>query len=281
MKERPLSAASSEIPFDRHANGRETVRVFVIAAGVAALAGIVFSTFPGLDIAVSGHFRREDGAFAFAVSPFFVGLRELFLRSFTLWYIALTVCGIVAFRRQRPVFNLDWKRWLYLGSCSLAGPLLIVNILLKEQWGRWRPREIFELGGREIFTPVLDTGGTCVNNCSFVSGEVASMAMVFFALAFATRHWRPIHYGLGVLMGGLEAFIRIGQGGHFLSDTIFAIVMMAMIAALMHAWFFISPYSPLEPARQGWKRLVDHAEEPLARIGARALDWLDKVAPRR
>ena len=65
------------------------------------------------------------------------------------------------------------------------------------------------------------------------------------ALAFATRHWRPIHYGLAVLLGALEAFIRVGQGGHFTSDAIFAGVLMALVACAVHGWFFLSAWSPL------------------------------------
>ncbi len=274
-------APSPAIPFDRHANGRETLIVFVVAFGTAIAAGMIFTLFPGLDLGFSSLFLLDDETFALAVSPFWQGLREVFLRGFTIWYIGLIIAGVLAFRRQMPVLNLDWQRWLFMGACSIAGPLLLVNILLKELWGRWRPREIFELGGREIFTPVLDVTGSCTDNCSFVSGEVASMAMVFFALAFATRHWRPIHYGLALSMGVLEAFIRIGQGGHFLSDSIMAIALMAMIAAAIHAWFFLSPYSPLVPAQAGWKKLVHALEAPVHRAGERALDWLDKVAPKR
>lgn len=268
------------IPFDSHAQGRETLIVVAIGVSVAAVAGVVFSLFPGIDIGISQVFYRDDNSFALAASPFWQGLRVVFLRGFTLWYVAVGVCGVLTFRWQKTVLALDWQRWLFIGACSLAGPLLLVNVVLKEQWGRWRPREIFELGGREIFTPVLDTAGSCTDNCSFVSGEVASMAMLFFSLAFATRHWRPVFYGLGVAMGGLEAFIRIGQGGHFLSDAIFAIALMAVLAAAVHAWFFLSSYSPLKPAQAGWKRLAHSLEAPLHTAGMRALDWLDKVAPR-
>jgi len=201
--------------------------------------------FPGLDIAISQHFLSENGKFWMARSDFWQGLREFFMRAFTLWYIVIVLAGLLAARLRKPVMNLDWQRWLYLGTCSLLGPLLLVNIILKEMWGRWRPREIIELGGQESFTSVLSTGGSCIDNCSFVSGEVASMVMIFMALALATRHWRPIHYGLAVLLGGLEAFIRVGQGGHFTSDAIFAGVLMVLVACAVHAWFFLGAWSPL------------------------------------
>jgi lipid A 4'-phosphatase len=238
-------AADPRIPFDDYAGARETAVVFAVAGSVGLATGLAFMFFPGLDIAASRIFLESGYSFSLADSPFWQGLREWFMRGFTLWYVTIAIAGIAAFRQDGPVMSLDWKRWFYIGSCSLLGPLILVNVVLKEYWGRWRPRDIFELGGREIFTPVLATDGTCVDNCSFVSGEVASMVMLFMALAFATRHWRPIHYGLAVLLGLISAFIRVGQGGHFLSDAIFAGVLMALLAAALHAWFFLSGHTPL------------------------------------
>ena len=56
------------------------------------------------------------------------------------------------------------------------------------------------------------------------------MVMAFIALAFVTTAWRPIFYALAIVMGLLEAFIRIGEGGHFLSDALLAGVFMALVA---------------------------------------------------
>jgi lipid A 4'-phosphatase len=238
-------ARGHRIPFDVYAGARETAIVVAIACAIGLVAGLAFMLHPGLDIAASRVFLDSGYRFALVDSPFWQGLREWFMRGFTLWYVTVAVAGIAAFRQDMPVLGLDWKRWFYIGGCSLLGPLILVNLVLKEHWGRWRPRDIFELGGREIFTPVLATEGTCRDNCSFVSGEVASMVMLFMALAFATRHWRPIHYALAVLLGLVSAFIRVGQGGHFLSDAIFAGVLMALLAAVLHAWFFLSNQSPL------------------------------------
>jgi lipid A 4'-phosphatase len=243
-----------EVPFSHHAGRRETLLVAAIATLAGLAAGVAFMLNPQIDIAASAHFLNEKGRFALAVSDFWEGLRTFFLRCFTLWYIIIPAAGVAAFRLQKPVMNLDWRRWLYLGVCSLLGPLLLVNLVLKEHWGRWRPREVIELGGSEGFTPVLTFGGSCDSNCSFVSGEVASMVMLFIALAFATRHWRPIHYGLAVIMGALSAYIRVGQGGHFLSDSIFAGVLMVLVAAAVHLWFFHSAWSPLPRIARALKK---------------------------
>lgn len=240
-----LPPDSGRPAFSGHADRRETAIVGAVALAVGIATAVIFTMRSDLDIAVSNAFLDEAGAFSLAGSPFWQSLRTLFLRGFTLWYVVIVAAWLFAAGRRSPVLGLGWERWFYMLLCSLAGPLLLVNVVLKEHWGRWRPREIFELGGREIFTPVLSPAGTCLDNCSFVSGEVASMAMVFIALAFSTRHWRPIHYALAVVMGAVEALIRVGQGGHFLSDSIFACVFMVLIAAGIYAWLFLSRFSPL------------------------------------
>ena len=63
----------------------------------------------------------------------------------------------------------------------------------------------------------------CVNNCSFVGGEAAAMFALFFALALlATGPRRNRLILLGLAAGALAGFIRMAQGGHFLSDIVFA-----------------------------------------------------------
>jgi lipid A 4'-phosphatase len=42
---------------------------------------------------------------------------------------------------------------------------------------------------------------------------------------------------LGMVLGSLAGLVRIAQGGHFLSDVVFAGVFMAMTAALLQLLF--------------------------------------------
>ena len=233
------------VPFEKHADKRETAIVGILALAAAIAAGTVFTLWPSIDISISSYFLQPDGSFVLAVSPFWQGVRAVCLRIFTVWYITIAVAGLLAYRLNLPAMRIEWQRWLYLAICSIVGPLLLVNVFLKEHWGRWRPREILELGGHEIFTPVLQAGGSCARNCSFVSGEVASVVMLFAGLGFASRHWRPIHFGLALVFGGLVAFIRVGQGGHFVSDALIGGLAMVLIAAVLHYGMFLNNHSPL------------------------------------
>mgnify|MGYP000707625277 CR=1 FL=1 len=262
-------------------DSQETKTVALIAVAIGVAIGLLFSVFPMLDIAVSGLFHTQDG---FTLNEgFWRVLRTAFLRGYTVWYVVIIVAGIAAARMDKPVLGLDWLRWLYLGLCSLIGPLLLTNIILKEHWGRWRPREILELGGAEKFTSVLNPGGTCLDNCSFVSGEVSSMVMIFVALAFVTVRCRPVFWVLTVAMGLLSALLRVGQGGHFLSDTIFAGVFMVLVASAVYWAMFLSPYAGADDVRRRRmeSELVARHDSFWASVCERGLRWLDAIAPRQ
>lgn len=226
--------------FSDHAGARETAAVAGVAAGAGLAAAVVFTFFPQLDINVSNLFHAgwKEG-FPHAGDGWVQALRAFFLACFRVWYVFVACCAVLAWRWRATILGLAPQRWIYMGVCSLAGPLLLVNVTLKEFWGRWRPRDLVEFGGYELYTTPLDVSGACADNCSFVSGEVSSMVMLFVALAFATRHWRPIHYALAVLLGALEGFIRVSQGGHFLSDAIFAGVFMTLVASAIYWAMFL------------------------------------------
>jgi lipid A 4'-phosphatase len=55
-----------------------------------------------------------------------------------------------------------------------------------------------------------------------------------FAVAMLGRRRRAALIGRAILAGSIIGFIRIGQGGHFLSDVVFAGVFMALSVALLH-----------------------------------------------
>jgi membrane-associated phospholipid phosphatase len=71
----------------------------------------------------------------------------------------------------------------------------------------------------------------CQTNCSFVAGEAASIFMLFFAIAFLARgRQRKMLLMAGIAAGLAAGMIRVAQGGHFLSDVVFAGVVMALVA---------------------------------------------------
>ena len=81
-------------------------------------------------------------------------------------------------------------------------------------------------------------GGRDTRACSFVSGEAASVFVPFYAAALILSRWSLLLASAGTV-GGLGAgMIRVSQGAHFLSDVIFAGVLMALTVLIVHGLTF-------------------------------------------
>ncbi|HYB11688.1 MAG TPA: phosphatase PAP2 family protein [Alphaproteobacteria bacterium] len=135
----------------------------------------------------------------------------------------------------RAFFALSRAGVIYLMAVFILGPGLLVNSILKEDWGRARPSQIVEFGGEKHYTPPLEIADQCQHNCSFVSGE-ASLGFAFSAFGFVATDPRRRRLGLaaGIVLGSAFGFLRIAQGGHFLSDVYFAGVFIFALAWALH-----------------------------------------------
>ncbi|MEZ5871994.1 MAG: phosphatase PAP2 family protein [Nitratireductor sp.] len=280
-----MTAQTNSLSRNKGATRGETGRIFLAAMALFVVFTVVFALWPQLDILVSSLYHEASGKFAYSVSGFWRGLRTVFLRGFALWYVVITVSLWLSISKRERILGLDWRNWLYLLLCSVTGPLLLTNIILKEHWGRWRPHEVMQFGGKEQFAWPLDWSGSCADNCSFVSGEVSSATMAFFAVALISampvRRWL---YGLSAVFWAVSALMRIGQGGHFLSDTIFAGLFMMLIATALHRWLFSredgQPLFPADPGEAA--RMVAATHDRLWKSVCNAgLALLDRIAPRR
>ena len=198
---------------------------------------LIFQLAPGVDIAVSGLFwSPERGWFLKDWPPFWAIYRGVPWLS---WIIVggffLLLGADILYDRQ--LAGLDRKRILYVLITALLGPGLLANTILKDHWGRARPSRIIEFGGTQHFTPALIPAHECVSNCSFVSGHGA-MAFSLIALAFLVREprWRRWAIWSALGFGTLVALVRIAQGGHFLSDNVYAALLMVAVAWVLHLW---------------------------------------------
>lgn len=213
---------------------------FLEAAGFVfamVLAGLVFTVFPGIDPWVSGFFWSHAHSWYLADwTPFRAIYLWLPKLTFVLVLALLALLALVLLYR-RPIGPFDRARLIYLLLTLAIGPGLIANTVLKDHWGRARPSQITLFGGTAHFTPALIPSDQCLSNCSFVSGH-GSMAFALIAFAFLVRAPRPRRWAIraALAFGGLVGFVRIAQGGHFLSDTVFAAFFMIGTAWLLHRW---------------------------------------------
>ncbi len=193
-----------------------------IGLTLALLLAWIFTVWPQLDLWASGLFHDASGAF--------IGDRLLFTR---LLYRGIPVTGIVyavlgvvvitvSLWRPHPIGGRWSRRLAALAWVSVLGSGLLVNAGLKEHWGRARPREVVEFGGQQHFSPALVPTDQCRHNCSFVSGHATSgyilMAVGLMGSVATRRRWLWI----GLAWGTIVSLARIAEGGHFLSDTLFA-----------------------------------------------------------
>ncbi len=115
---------------------------------------------------------------------------------------------------------------MFAAISAFIGPLLIVNWILKELWGRPRPFQTAPFGGDGVYVPPGTISDQCASNCSFVSGEAAAAFWLVWLVFIVPRHWQT------AVLAGVIGFatgisiLRMAFGRHYLSD----VTMSAFIA---------------------------------------------------
>jgi lipid A 4'-phosphatase len=200
-----------------------------VAIGVAA--AVLFIAVPQIDLAAARALYLGDGAFLWSHELIGVvwakGTRNL-----ARIIIAVLAIGLlVTLVRRRPIFGLDWRRFLFLLLCFGIGTGIVANGIFKDNWGRARPSQIVEFGGDKQFTPAFVIADQCPRNCSFVSGDAA---FAFGTLGFALVAGRRARYVAAALtFGALIGFGRMLAGGHFLSDVVFAGIFSVLTVLIL------------------------------------------------
>ncbi|MGE5189970.1 MAG: phosphatase PAP2 family protein [Gemmatimonadota bacterium] len=107
--------------------------------------------------------------------------------------------------------------------CVIVGPGLIVNGILKDHWGRPRPRQIVEFGGRFPYAPPLSPAPA--RGKSFPCGH-CSVGYLYAAGWWLWRRRRPRRAAAsltaGLVLGTLLGIGRMAAGAHFLSDVVWS-----------------------------------------------------------
>lgn len=195
------------------------LRIAAIAFGLLA---VLFVVWPELDLATSSLFYRGEGRWLFNREDLILAIpyrglprlgQGLLLVLLALWLLSFW-SRLPKLRSRRVLFG-------FLLSAALLGPILIVDATLKEFSGRTRPVNIEQFGGSKQFTPAFIPADQCSQNCSFVSGHVATAAFIMAFGWLGTPASRRRWLIASLAFGGLFALVRMAPGGHFLSDTIF------------------------------------------------------------
>ena len=206
--------------------------------GLFATTALLFIVFPGIDIFISRLFFDQG---------FYLG-REWWtalMHESMGYFLVLSLASVIALYAwnklaKRNLCRIDGRRVVYLFLVLFLGAGLIVNVVLKDNFGRARPRDVVEFGGYKQYTAPFVVGGQCGKNCSFSSGEAAGG---FFALALAlalSRRRAALVVAAG--FGAFVSFCRIASGAHFLSDTVVSFFVMLIVADVLYHYLVLAQF---------------------------------------
>ncbi len=189
---------------------------------------------PQVDLAASRLFYDPAAGFFISRYGFLDGLRNA-----AQWLeIALPVAMLLVLPLKYlfPDFRLPFRprAILFIVVSVLVGPLLIVNLILKDYWGRARPREIFEFGGHAMFSPAWRIAGQCARNCSFVSGEASSAFWLIAFVFIVPREWRKAVAVAALAITAVVSLERLAVGGHFLSDIVIGWLLTLLVVLVCY-----------------------------------------------
>jgi lipid A 4'-phosphatase len=196
-------------------------KFFQLAQWTFPLWVLLFVAFPQLDLSVSQYFWHADSGFWgghiawIYVTHKYIGVvfGIVFFGIFSAWLVSW-------FNRSPELLRKHRKSMSYILLVVMLGPGLLVNLVFKDQWGRARPVHLEQFGGERAFTPAWIPSDQCGHNCSFVCGD-ASLGFVIIAGIFISRRPR-LWLVSSLFLGGVLGYMRIAQGGHFISDVIFS-----------------------------------------------------------
>jgi len=208
-----------------------------LAAFLIICGGTVL--FPAIDLWASGLFYEPGRGFYLADwYPFLLVRRAMPILAAL---IALAGFALIVGGARRKWCGLDWRAGVFLVLALALGPGLVVNTIFKDHWGRARPAQIASFGGAAQFSRPFVPSDQCARNCSFPAGD-PSNGFVLVAAGFLVAAPRPRRAAIAgaVGLGALIGFVRIAQGGHFLSDVIASGFLVFALTWLLHRWIVVA-----------------------------------------
>ncbi|MBI2732608.1 MAG: phosphatase PAP2 family protein [Aquabacterium sp.] len=207
----------------------------------------IFAQFPGLDLLVSvnyysaehGFFHRDD-AFVRALYDWTPWLGRGLVVALALFALLAPWVGRMLSRLGRPdLATRSTGPWRHLATVSVCAALLgnglVIEGLCKGFMGRPRPVQVEQFGGQEAYRGPFNPGHDPTHHRSFVSSHAAAgFALMSLGLTCGPV-WRRRWLLIGTVTGGIVGMGRMMQGGHFLSDIIFAFYAIWLSCELV-AW---------------------------------------------
>jgi membrane-associated PAP2 superfamily phosphatase len=244
----------------------------IVALTIGVVAGVVFGLYPELDLRVARYFYGFEDAnhnmFAFRIYPPLMRARNIGLWVGTGLVAPAVAALLIKLVLPRRKLFISGRAVVFLIGTMVLAPGLLVNVLLKDHWGRPRPIDVAQFGGNERFVAWWDPRGNCPANCAFVSGDVAGAFWTVAPAALAPPQWRAIAYGAALAFGTGMAAIRVMAGAHFPSDVIFAGIFTFLITWIVYALIYRWPRTRLsdDDVERAFERAALPAHDFIVRL---------------
>lgn len=237
--------------FDPGPNVLTHKRTIPLLLALIAAVFVIWRGDPNLDLRLSAQFY-QNGRFLAAAPGIIQTLRTLFWDMALAMAWAALAARLVSQVSGGTVLGVTRRDWNIILWGFLLGPGLLVNGILKTFSGRARPQSVLDFGGHQFFTPIGRIADQCVQNCSFVSGEVSGTTATCIALsmilsAHAKHLSHEVEGALHLTIWASFVFVfwqRIASGGHFVSDAVLAALFTALVMAILARFWPAAPATP-------------------------------------
>ncbi|MFD1746149.1 phosphatase PAP2 family protein [Rhizobium helianthi] len=210
----------------------------------------VFYAFPQIDIWVSEQFFLKGaclsesplsgicGSFPYAGEELLIHVRRLYFYLPVAAAVLLALAIVRNLQHHGATYNAKATRqyWIALVSGAL-GPYLLVNLILKTISGRPRPYQTDFFGGAHQFTAAGTLDGSCLNNCSFISGEAAGAGWMACLIVLLPPRLRLFLGPPLIAFCLVSPFLRVGFGGHYLSDAVLGFLSSCVVYAAVTVYY--------------------------------------------
>lgn len=195
------------------------------------LALLLFAPFSGaMDLALAKRYFDGEIFRPLPFSEFFYEIATY--PALALGFSALLLLPLSLFLEKMKALR---KPLLLLVLTMALGAGLIVHTLLKDHWGRPRPKQVVEFNGKMPFQPFYVPDFQKEEPArSFPCGH-CTMGFYFFALGliFQRLGWPKTSWFLfafAICLGMAMGWARMSQGGHFFSDVLASGLIMWIVA---------------------------------------------------
>jgi membrane-associated PAP2 superfamily phosphatase len=211
---------------------------------VASILIIIFSFLIlifNLDLNFSKFFWHPEDGFSFKDS-----LIEFLIYNSINWAVIISLILSLIFLMYSSITKLYTQYKSIVSTYLIAlivGPGIIVNAILKSNWGRPRPVQINNFNGEHQFLEFFQYNFGGFGN-SFTSGH-ASVPLIFtvFGFFFITKNNKAIGTKIlyfCILWFLLTGLARIMAGGHFLSDVVWSGYISYLIAWISYRYYYLT-----------------------------------------